>query len=209
MKAVVSCLALFVLLVAATAATAQEKAKVGDVVWAEWKPNDWYHGKIAKVDGKDLHIAFDDGDKNVVDASKIAQDRVPKKDQVKVDTRVLAKFKKTRFYPGKIAKIDGVFQHCRRGVIILGDREDVAVEFTQLLFPALGRLAFGLAGRCFTKEGHRIIEKIEHLDIQFRTLGGDRGDPLRRMIGKTPDTRASNDNGDFELAHCDPFLIRK
>jgi ribosome maturation factor RimP len=107
MKGVVSCLALFVLLVAATAVTAQEKAKAGDVVWAEWKPNAWYHGKIAKVDGKDFHIAFDDGDKAIVDASKIALDRVPKKDLVKVDTRVLAKFKQTRFYPGKIAKIDG------------------------------------------------------------------------------------------------------
>ena len=107
MKKAVSCLALFVLLAAATAATAQEKAKAGDVVWAEWKPNAWYHGKIAKIDGKDFHIAFDDGDKATVDASKIALDRAPKKDLVKVDTRVLAKFKQTRFYPGKIAKIDG------------------------------------------------------------------------------------------------------
>ena len=107
MKGMVSCLALFVLLAGATAATAQEKAKAGDVVWAEWKPNAWFHGKVAKVDGKDLHIAFDDGDKATVDASKIALDRAPKKDTVKVDTRVLAKFKQTRFYPGKIAKIDG------------------------------------------------------------------------------------------------------
>jgi hypothetical protein len=59
------------------------------------------------VDGKDFHIAFDDGDKAVVDASKIAPDRVPKKDMVKVDTRVLAKFKQMRFYPGKVVKIDG------------------------------------------------------------------------------------------------------
>ena len=94
------------LLVAATAA-AQEKVKAGDVVWAEWQPNDWYHGKIAKVDGKDFHIAFDDGDRAVVDVSKIAVDRVPKKDLVKVGTRVLAKFQQTDFYPGKIVKIDG------------------------------------------------------------------------------------------------------
>jgi hypothetical protein len=107
MKRVVSCLALFVLLVAAAAATAEEKPKAGDVVWAEWKPNAWFHGKIAKVDGKDFHIAFDDGDKAIVDTSKIALDRAPKKDMVKVDTRVLAKFKQTRFYPAKITKIDG------------------------------------------------------------------------------------------------------
>jgi len=106
MKWVCNCLALFVLLAAASSAAAQEKAKAGDVVWAEWKPNAWYHGKVAKVDGKDIHIAFDDGDKAVVDASKVAQDRAPKKDTVKVGTRVLAKFKQTRFYPGKVVKID-------------------------------------------------------------------------------------------------------
>src|SRR5213592_380519 len=75
MKGVVSCLALFVLLVAVTAAAAQEKAKAGDVVWAEWKPNAWYHGTIAKVDGKDFHIAFDDGDKAILDTPKIVLDR--------------------------------------------------------------------------------------------------------------------------------------
>src|SRR5262245_42599158 len=110
MKGVVSCLALFALLAAATAATAataQEKAKAGDVVWAEWKANAWYHGKVAKVDAKDFHIAFDDGDKATVDASRIALDRAPKKDLVKVDTRVLAKFMKGGFYPGKVAKVVG------------------------------------------------------------------------------------------------------
>jgi hypothetical protein len=113
MKRVVSCLALFVLLVAATAATAEEKPKAGDAVWAEWKANAWFHGKIAKVDGKDFHIAFDDGDKAIVDASKIALDRAPKKDMVKVDTRVLAKFKQGRFYPAKITKIDGDNYHIK------------------------------------------------------------------------------------------------
>src|SRR5262249_22942442 len=70
--------------------TAQDKPKQGDIVWAEWKPNAWFHGKIAKVAGKDFHIAFDDGDKNVVDISRVAIDRAPKKNDVKVDTRVLA-----------------------------------------------------------------------------------------------------------------------
>src|SRR5262245_52117794 len=107
MKRMVSGLALFALLAAATAAAAQEKAKAGDVVWAEWKPNAWFHGKVAKVDGKDIHIAFDDGDKAAVDASRVALDRAPKKDTVKVDTRVLAKFMKGGFYPGKIAKFVG------------------------------------------------------------------------------------------------------
>ncbi len=84
----------------------QQGLKAGDVVYAEWMRNAWFHGKIAKVDGEQYHIAFDDGDKNVVASAKIALDRVPKKEEVKVDTRVLAKLSKgINFYPGKVTKI--------------------------------------------------------------------------------------------------------
>jgi hypothetical protein len=107
MNAVVRCFVLSALLVLPTAAHAQERLKVGNVVWAEWMPNAWFHGKIAKVAGKQYHIAFDDGDKAVVEAPKIALDRVPAEAAVKRGTRVLAKFKKGNFYPGKVTDIDG------------------------------------------------------------------------------------------------------
>jgi ribosomal protein L21E len=119
-----------VLLVAATATTAQEKVTVGDVVWAEWRPNSWYHGKIAKVDGKDFHIAFDDGDTAIVDGSRIALDRVPRKNMLKVETRVLAKFKQGHFYPGKIANIGGD----RYGIKFDdGDGDTVALDDLRLI----------------------------------------------------------------------------
>jgi uncharacterized protein (TIGR03067 family) len=86
--------------------SAQQTLKAGDVVYAEWMRNAWFHGKIAKVDGEQYHIAFDDGDKIVVASAKIALDRVPKKEEVKVDTRVLAKLSTgINFYPGKVSKI--------------------------------------------------------------------------------------------------------
>ena len=81
----------------------QGPLKAGDVVWAQWKPNAWYHGRIAKVEGDRYHIAFDDGDKAVVTATKLALDHAPERELVAVrNVRVLAKFKKGRFYPGKI-----------------------------------------------------------------------------------------------------------
>jgi hypothetical protein len=107
MNAVVKGLVLSALLVLTSAAPAQQRIKTGDVVWAEWMPNAWYHGKIAKIAGKEYHIAFDDGDKATVDLSKIALDRAPRKGDVKLNVRVLAKFKKGAFYPGKISGIDG------------------------------------------------------------------------------------------------------
>ena len=98
------------------AVTGEVRAEINVGEAIEWMVADSDRGgdgKIAKVDGKDFHIVFDDGDKAIVDASKIALDRAPKKDMVKVDTRVLAKFKQTRFYPGKITKIDGDSYHIK------------------------------------------------------------------------------------------------
>src|SRR5262249_5366723 len=86
---------------------AQQMAEVGSEVWAEWRPNSWYHGKIAKVDGKNFHITWDDGSQDTVVNSNIALDRVPKRSAVTIDTRVLARFKQNYFYPGKITKING------------------------------------------------------------------------------------------------------
>ena len=132
MKGVVSCLALFGLLVAATAAAAQEKAKAGDVVWAEWKPNAWYHGTIAKVEGKKYSIAFDDGDKSTVEAPQIAVDSAPKRELAAViNVRVLAKFKKGKFFPGKVTgfadnKFDIQFDDGDKDTVDLNDLRLIA-----------------------------------------------------------------------------------
>jgi hypothetical protein len=84
--------------------------KEGDVVWAEWTINDWYHGKIARKTASGYEIKFDDGDTATVAGSKIAPDRAPKGDLLK-GTRVLAKWSDDKFYPGKVAdrKADGSY----------------------------------------------------------------------------------------------------
>jgi hypothetical protein len=105
MRTVVKCLVPCAFLFIASCAAAQNPPKPGDAVWAEWQPNAWFPGKLAKLDGRKCFIAFDDGDKAIVDMSKVAVDRVPSRDAVKVNTRVLAKFTDGHFYPGKIAAI--------------------------------------------------------------------------------------------------------
>ncbi len=111
-------------------AAAQDRPKEGDVVWAEWKPNAWFHGKIAKVAGKDFHIAFDDGDKSVVTSSKIAIDRAPKPTEVKPGVRVLAKFMKVNYYPGKISRIEDKTYHIQFDD---GDTGTVTIEELRLI----------------------------------------------------------------------------
>ena len=38
------------------------KVKVGDTVWAQWKPNAWYHGKVDRLTDIGFKVNFDDGD---------------------------------------------------------------------------------------------------------------------------------------------------
>jgi hypothetical protein len=81
--------------------------KVGDVVWAQWKPNGWYRGKADKKCPTGLHIVFDDGDKADLPLSLMALDQAPKEAQVKVGSRVLGMWTDNRFYPGTVVKIGG------------------------------------------------------------------------------------------------------
>lgn len=53
---------------------AADAPKVGDKVWAQWKPNDWYPGKVAKACPTGLHVVFDDGDEADLAVSLIAVD---------------------------------------------------------------------------------------------------------------------------------------
>jgi hypothetical protein len=85
--------------------TAETTAKKGDEVWAQWQPNQWYKGKAASTCAVGLHVVFDDGDEADLPVPLIAIDRAPKKDQVKVGTRVLARWKAKRFFPGTVTKI--------------------------------------------------------------------------------------------------------
>ncbi len=86
--------------------SAAPAAKVGDTVWAQWKANAWYHGKVAKKCDVGFHVVFDDGDKADVAPSLIIVDRAPAADKVKVGVRVLALWTDGRMYPGTVIAIE-------------------------------------------------------------------------------------------------------
>jgi hypothetical protein len=85
--------------------------KTGDAVWAEWKVNEWFQGKLGKKSPKGFTIEFDDGDTAVVKTDKIALDRVPEKKAIAKGTRVLAEWDDGRLYPATVTEVrkDGTY----------------------------------------------------------------------------------------------------
>jgi hypothetical protein len=92
-------------------------------------------------------------------------------------------------------------------VIVLGDSENEAVEFTQFLFPALCSLTFSGRRALLTEKMHGVVEQVENLDLDVLPFAGDSGNPLGRMLGKTANTRAADDDGNLQLAHGYHFLM--
>jgi hypothetical protein len=80
-------------------------AQVGDVVWAQWTPNAWYHGRTDGVCAGGLHIQFDDGDKACRNRALIAVDAAP--GAVGKGDRVLAPWKNGKLYPGTVGDLVG------------------------------------------------------------------------------------------------------
>jgi hypothetical protein len=83
---------------------ADRTPKVGDTVWAQWRPNDWYRGKVGKVTKVGLFINFDDGDTADLPVPLVARNRAPDKEAVKIGLRVLARWTDNRFYPATVTK---------------------------------------------------------------------------------------------------------
>jgi hypothetical protein len=79
--------------------------KAGDKVWAQWRPNDWYPGKVTKATEVGLHVQFDDGDEADLPPSLVAPDKAPQKNEAKAGTRVLALWTDDKFYPGTVTKV--------------------------------------------------------------------------------------------------------
>jgi hypothetical protein len=133
MKAVAPLLAAAALLGLSSPSPAQTAPTVGDVVWAQWKPNDWYRGKVARKTDKGYHIDFDDGSKAVVSSSLIAIDKAPEKADVKVGARVVARWRAdNRFYPGKVGKIIDEGFHIEFDD---GSRSNVGIRGIRLISP--------------------------------------------------------------------------
>ena len=82
--------------------------KVGDTVWAQWKPNAFYHGKVDKRCDWGLHVQFDDGDRGCFRADLIAVDTPMPAAAIKIGAKVLAKWSDGKLYPATIVgKPDG------------------------------------------------------------------------------------------------------
>lgn len=84
-----------------TACFSQE-LKSGDSVWAQWKPNDWHHGKIGEKTSLGFMVAFDDGDKADLPTALIVFDRPAQDEQLRIGARVLARWTDGRYYPGTV-----------------------------------------------------------------------------------------------------------
>jgi len=95
--------ALVVLFILASAGAAQAAGpSVGDSVWAQWKPNAWYHGKVDKTCEWGLHVQFDDGDQGCFAPCLIVTDKTLAEAQVVPGARVLARWSDSRYYPATV-----------------------------------------------------------------------------------------------------------
>jgi hypothetical protein len=100
-------LAVTILLVSQSFNTsAEQKIKTGDIVFAEWVVNGWYHGTAGNQcsDGGFM-ILFDDGDTKCCDTTRIVPDKIPVKSNVTVGASVIAQWSDGRFYPGTVVNI--------------------------------------------------------------------------------------------------------
>lgn len=83
-----------------------ETFKVGDKVFAEWAPKAWYSGKIDKTCDKGFHVVYSEGDERCLDENKLIIDNVPKKDVMKVGTKVIAQWAaKGPYYDATITEV--------------------------------------------------------------------------------------------------------
>jgi len=89
-------------------ASAESQVKQGDIVFAEWVVNGWYHGRVGHECGDgNFMIFFDDGDTKCCSTGVIVRDVVPGKTGVLPGIAVLARWIDGRYYPGTVSVING------------------------------------------------------------------------------------------------------
>ncbi len=94
-------LMLSVTLLMTTSAMAAD-LEVGDSVLALWAPADAYFvGTVVEKSTTGYSIVFEDGDTATVAAAQV------RKNDIKVDSKVLARWKDGSYYPGTVAKVVG------------------------------------------------------------------------------------------------------
>ncbi|MBX3720476.1 MAG: DUF4537 domain-containing protein [Turneriella sp.] len=108
------------------------KFAAGLAVWAEWKPNAWYHGTIAESCAEGWLFHFDDGDKKCCPAADIAADTIPAAGDVRKGSKVVAEWTDMRYYPGKISAVSGDSYSIQ---FEDGDKRDVDISKIRLRGP--------------------------------------------------------------------------
>ena len=85
-----------------TATTFADDFKVGDTVLAHWmKGNAYFVGTLVEDNGPSFVVVFEDGDVANVSKTKV------RKNDIRVGSRVIARWKDDEYYRGKVAKIVG------------------------------------------------------------------------------------------------------
>lgn len=80
----------------------------GDIVYAEWVTNGWYHGTVGDMCEEGSYmIYFDDGDTKCCNTAAIVKDVIPPKTSVLPGKSVLAQWSDGKYYPGKVTVING------------------------------------------------------------------------------------------------------
>jgi len=109
---------------------------VGCVVWGRWTNNCFYHGKVTECSHGEVHITFDDGDKvshYLSDISAVLVDVVPNPANISVGSRIIAAFPgQSRFYPGRVSKIDPTNFYAPRFYVNYDDGDQGWVNFDQV-----------------------------------------------------------------------------
>lgn len=134
----VGTVALSQLLLRSESESQDEDLSVGDVVWAQWEPNDWYSAKIIEASAIGFRIVFYDSDGTPFGdpeeaawadrpRSLLVPDRVPAADDIAFGARVLAQWSDDWFYPATVMSVaDGLYE------VLYDDRDVRVVELAEL-----------------------------------------------------------------------------
>jgi len=115
---------------------------VGSKVFAEWKENTWYEGSIDNTCENGFNIYFVDNTTKCVTTSEILKNKILKAEEVKVGTKVIAKWTAKAYYDAEVIKVNGdkytvrYYDKMERDVtldeMILDTRIDVRGDETQV-----------------------------------------------------------------------------
>jgi hypothetical protein len=180
-----------------TAAPAAGSWIVGDRVLARWGGDGmWYPGTVQGLDGRQLHIAFDDGDKELMLPDRVAPLELPE------GTRVQCRWKGGRqFFGGRITQRDGEKLHVKYDD---GDEEWTTASFVRLRLGAPIRI---------WKQGERVLARwgpepyhypgtvgdvagdvvsVQYDDGDSAQVGADEIEPLELRAGDRVQARRKN-----------------